>query len=105
MLLLAVALTGVVSSFFMALGAIRTTREMSFAVQIAQQEIELMRDAGFQAVPTGSGSFDVVPLNGQGTVNVTAVNTSLKKIEVTVTWTSGAGRSMRKELVTYMSNV
>jgi type II secretory pathway pseudopilin PulG len=97
-------ITALVMAFSTGLMAIRAARETSTAVQVAQQEIEDMRNTPFNGIATHG--FPVPSLNTSGTVVIEPLegeDSNMKKASVNVSWTSGSVRDMIVNLVTIIT--
>lgn len=80
----------------------REISNQSLALRIARNEVELLRAAGYAALPA-SGSFTDSLLSslpsGSGSIAVTVVNAKTKQLVVTVSWV-GEGAITRSTSLT-----
>ena len=95
------ALAGLALAFSTGLASIKATRETSIAIQAAQQEIENIRNTPFDAIQTHG--FSVPPLDTDDTVVAELLETDMKKVSINISWTSGFGRGMSKDLLTVIT--
>ncbi|MCK4244217.1 MAG: hypothetical protein KAX20_01180 [Candidatus Omnitrophica bacterium] len=100
---------GIVSIFSYGFGISTETREIFIATQAAQEEMELIRDMAFNNIVGGTFTTPGFAhlANPVGTVTVDdtyiAGEDDIKKVTVTVSWTSAQGRSSTKSLVTLIT--
>ena len=95
------AFAGLALAFSTGMASIKATRETSIAIQAAQQEIENMRNTPFNAIQTHS--FSVPPLETDGTVVAESLEADMKKVSINISWISGSGRGMSKDLLTVIT--
>ena len=95
------ALAGLALAFSTGLASIKATRETSIAIQAAQQEIENIRNTPFDAIQTHG--FSVPPLETDGTVVAESLEADMKKVSINISWISGSGRGMSKDLLTFIT--
>lgn len=98
---------GIIGVMIVAAGALlqripidgREVRDQDLALKIARNEIEVLRGAGYDALPV-SGSFTDPLLSslsgGVGSVTIAVYNTKTKRADVSVSWvgTGSAARSL-----------
>jgi type II secretory pathway pseudopilin PulG len=87
----------------------RYSRNMTTATALAEQKIEVYRDAGYAAIPVGSPAEDFssqLPANfgspKAAVANVTESPVGLKKVDVVITYTDD-GRPKKVELTTLVA--
>jgi prepilin-type N-terminal cleavage/methylation domain-containing protein len=93
-----VAAVAIIGTMIVATGALlqripvsgREVRDQDLALKIARSEMEVLRAAGYDALPA-SGSFADTQLSslasGAGSVAVTDFNSKTKQVVVSVSWT------------------
>jgi len=86
----------------------RHTKYQDIATKIATNEIELLRAAGYDAVPA-SGVFtdsvlSTIP-SGSGTLTVTTFNTNTKQVTATVSWTEKGATTESVPVTTLITKV
>ena len=107
-LIIVIVSIGIVSIFSHGFTVSTETREISIATQAAQEEIECIRDMAFGSITSSSFTTSGFThlTNPVGTVTVDtyiAGENDIKKVTVTVNWTSAGGRSLTKSLVTLIT--
>ena len=106
-LIIVIVSIGIVSIFSHGFTVSTETREISIATQAAQEEIECIRDMAFGSITSSFTTSGFTHLtNPVGTVTVDtyiAGENDIKKVTVTVSWTSAGGRSLTKSLVTLIT--
>lgn len=79
------------------------SQRLELAQRIALMEMEDLRATDFASLPA-SGSFSNTLLsklpNGAGSISITSVNSSLKQMVVTVTWTEPEAKVQRSATFT-----
>ncbi len=79
---------------FVSVGKInRLARNLSVATQLAQQKIEIDRNAGYNAIPATEDFSSVLPANFGAPKSATAtfsdmspIQPGLKQLDITITW-------------------
>lgn len=105
--LLGVVLITLISVFIYGFTIIFRTRQTVLATQIAQEEIELIRNKTFDEILTLGTAFEHESLalleSGQGLLAIAdGPGDEIKKLSVSVTWRF-RGEEMRKDVVTYIT--
>jgi prepilin-type N-terminal cleavage/methylation domain-containing protein len=108
--ILAVVLMTLVSAFIYGYNLLSRTKQVSLATQIAQEEIETIRNMPYDNILALGSSFTNERLsdlfNGQGVLAIEAVpgdtSGNIKKITASVRW-KFKGQQMRKDIVTYVT--
>lgn len=110
--LIAVFILGIVSLtlisvFIYGFNVIYKTKQLTLATQIAQEEVELIRNMNFDDILTLDSSYGHDSLselvNGTGTLSLQdGPGTDIKKLTVSVTW-DYRGTSLRKDVVTFIT--
>lgn len=87
----------------------RQSRNMAVATAIAEQKIEIYRDAGYEAIPTGSPAEDFsnkLPANfgapKSAVANVTTVSPGLKRVDILINYTE-SGSPKKVQTTTLMT--
>ena len=88
---------------------LKTTRYQNLAYHIAQKQLEDMRNTAFSALP-GTGAISDSQLSslpsGQGTLTVTDLDTNLKQVTVSVSWTeTGLPKSVNLDTLIYQNGI
>ncbi len=82
-------------------------RSREIALRIADKKLQTIRTTAFASIPA-SGSFSDPLLstlpNGQGNIEVSNINSTLKDVAVTVSWTAPNGSTSDIELQTYVAS-
>lgn len=110
--LIAVFILGIVSLtlisvFIYGFNVIYKTKQLTLATQIAQEEVELIRNMNFDDILTLDSSYSHDSLselvNGTGTLSLQdGPGTDIKKLTVSVTW-DYRGSTLRKDVVTFIT--
>jgi len=108
--ILAIVLMTLVSAFIYGYNLLSRTKQVSLATQIAQEEIETIRNMPYDNILALGSSFTNERLsdllNGQGVLAIEAVpgdtTGNIKKLTASVRWTF-KGQQMRKDIVTYVT--
>jgi prepilin-type N-terminal cleavage/methylation domain-containing protein len=108
--ILAIVLMTLVSAFIYGYNLLSRTKQVSLATQIAQEEIETIRNMPYDNILALGSSFTNERLsdlfNGQGVLAIEAVpgdtSGNIKKITASVRW-KFKGQQMRKDIVTYVT--
>lgn len=96
-----------ISVFIYGFNVIYKTKQLTLATQIAQEEIELIRNMNFDDILILNSSYSHDSLselvNGTGTLSLQdGPGTDIKKLTVSVTW-DYRGTSLRKDVVTFIT--
>lgn len=96
-----------ISVFIYGFNVIYKTKQLTLATQIAQEEIELIRNMNFDDILILNSSYSHESfselVNGMGTLSLQdGPGTDIKKLTVSVTW-DYRGASMRKDVVTFIT--
>jgi len=107
MFLLAVVLLTLDSVFIYGLKLLSRSKQVTLATQIAQEEMEFIRNQNFDDILILDSSFTHENLssllNGQGILAIEdGPGDDIKKITASVAW-DYRGNQMRKDVVTYMT--
>jgi prepilin-type N-terminal cleavage/methylation domain-containing protein len=110
--LIAVFILGIVSMtlisvFMYGFSVVYRTKQVTLATQIAQEEVELIRNLNYDDILTVGSSFSHDSLselvNGQGFLSLQdGPGEDIKKLTVSVTW-DYKGTNMRKDIVTFVT--
>ena len=106
-MILAVALTALLSVFIYGFHLLSRMNQVSLATQAVQEEAEYVRTLSYDDILTLGSSFTHENLseleNGQGTLTLEdSEGEDIKKLSVSVSWTY-RGRSLQKDVVTYVT--
>ncbi len=108
-LILALGLFVLGGAFYTQLSFINQAREKTIAALAAQEEVETIRGLSFDAVlnlgPTFTASGFAYLNNPVGTITVDDIygNSNVRRVSVTVSWTSLKGVASQRDLVTLVS--
>jgi hypothetical protein len=107
MVVLGIILLTLISVFVYGYNVISRTKQISIAMQICQAEVERIRGLAFDSLGGLSSTFTDPKLsyliNGQGLRAVEAgAGANIRKLTISVSW-KHRGRSMRKDVVTYVT--
>ena len=110
--LIAVFILGIVSMtlisvFIYGFNVVFRTKQVSLATQIAQEEVELVRNLGYDDILLLGSTYNHDSLselvNGAGALSIeNGPGDDIKKLTVSVTW-DYRGTSMRKDVVTFIT--
>jgi Tfp pilus assembly protein PilV len=105
-LILGISLINIAMVFSDGIVFISKMKEISIATQDAQAEMEKIRDMNFSSI--ASHTFTPAGLtNPTGTVTVSSApgaDSNMKSVTVKVTWTSYLGTTVKRSLVTFVTN-
>ncbi|MFC2167185.1 prepilin-type N-terminal cleavage/methylation domain-containing protein [Acidobacteriota bacterium] len=110
--LIAVFILGIVSMtlisvFIYGFNVVYRTKQVSLATQIAQEEVELVRNLGYDDILLLGSTYNHDSLselvNGAGAISVEdGPGDDIKKLTVSVTW-DYRGSNLRKDVVTFIT--
>lgn len=97
-------------NIFILTGKLNTqARNLAVATALAEQKLEVYRDAGFNAIPLGSPGetfTSVLPANfgspKSAIANVTSPQAGLKQVDIVISYTD-AGRTKKVQISTLMA--
>jgi len=96
--ILIVALLGLLGVFTGCFGLNETARNLTIAINGAQEKMEEIRNADFGTITNYSGPFNVSGLDGIGRVDATYVAGSLIDIRVVICWRQGRNRIIGEDI-------
>jgi prepilin-type N-terminal cleavage/methylation domain-containing protein len=108
-LIVGIALVGIALAFSRSSIFITEIRQTSVATQAAQEEIEIIRDMDFDNILALGSSFTAAGFSslnnpiGTLTVDNPYGTADMRRVTVTVTWTSPEGRTLSRSLVTLVT--
>ena len=110
--LIAIFILGIVSVtlisvFIYGFNVVFKTRQVTMAIQIAQEEVELVRNMNYDDILLLGSTYDHDSLseliNGAGALSIqSGPGDDIKKLTVSVTW-DYQGTNMRKDVVTFIT--
>ena len=110
--LIAIFILGIVSVtlisvFIYGFNVVFRTKQVTMATQIAQEEVDHIRNMNFDDILTLDSSFNHESLselvNGQGSLSLEdGPGTDIKKLTISVLW-DYRGTNMRKDVVTFIT--
>ncbi len=101
--IMAIGLTGVALVFSNGIVYISKMKEISIAMQNTQEQMEKVRDKGFSQISTTTFTPTGSLKNAQGNVTMDSLSTYMKRVTVTVSWTSYRGQQLQRSLVTLVT--
>lgn len=107
MIILTVGLLAVVGLFVAVIHGNASSKWVTAATALAEQEVERLKSLGYDALSVGTSASETITLEGAGTFSrqytVTEAATNLKRIDVEVTWTDIGGVSKEVNLATLIA--
>ncbi len=106
--ILAIILITLISVFVYGFNLLSRTKQVTFATQIAQEAVELIRNKSFddmQAITSFPSEITIPDYldNAQGSLSIEAgPGDDIKKLTVTITW-DYRGKQLKKSVVTYIT--